>query len=159
MTKDRILSFARELHALVSQAQQAQASIDQLNANITLAESMSDDKQVAELLKQKTKFREFVEKATAAAQTKANRSDLLAAERLLKEIEVRLQQHQELETTYLSMQATFELAAQMGEFDEGVEGTTRAEAEEKLSIAKQRMEAALNQAADLIPNKPVVLSL
>jgi uncharacterized lipoprotein NlpE involved in copper resistance len=159
MTRDRILSFARELAHLVKQAREAEAAIDAMSAQLEISKATGNTKEVEQLIKQRADARAYVEKVTSLVTQKANRDTLDGAERLLQQIETRLNEHGAYQNDAEVLAARLEMAATMGEFTTEDGATARAEIEGHLTTARERTSQQLELAAALVPSRPVILSL
>lgn len=149
--------YVNELAYLLKQARDAETAISAMTSELAIAQAMSNTRRAEEVLTQRTQVRKQLDAITQVAAEKANREDLLAAERLLQQLQARLQGLENYEQDVARLEARFEMAVALGEFTSETGGTSRAEVEELLTKARDRVSAQLKFAADLVPDKPIVL--
>lgn len=154
---DRIVKFYTELSTIVQQAQQGKQALIQGATQRELATKDADTNAQKQIDAQIVHLKRVTEVAEKAAIEKSKRSSLHQAKDLLDKIQARLENHGELLKALSTMEAQFELAVAMGEFDEGKGGMTRADAEQQLAIVRTRVEKALELAHDQVPSPGIVL--
>lgn len=157
MTKDRILSYARELSTLNSRAVEITSMMDALNAQLAVAKAKSATEEAAKIISTRTEATNELTTVTKVATDKANRKDLAGVQRLLAQLEVRLDEHRRYEREYLTVEAQFEMAVAIGEFANEDAAQSRAEVEAVVNRARERMEKQLELASALVPEKPTLI--
>lgn len=147
----RIVGWYQELGTMVKEANKLQGLISSMRAQ---AQLHSDNKEnLAQITKSKEEMTKALDKVTAIACEKGNRTNLASAEELLGQIEARLGQLDELQREVRTAEAQFELAVAMGEFDNGAPGMTRADAEKQIGAMRARADKQLELVDQLVPVK------
>lgn len=153
MNLQRVESFARELHAIISEADKAQQRIDQINGQLAITDKFNDLKQTKALSDQRAEVQRVQAQLAQVAAEKANRPDVEGARSLVGEIMVRVQLAQQEYGQLQAAMAEFEFQTTAGHLDTD----QRAMAEADLDRARQRVELRVKLAGDLLPNKSIVL--
>lgn len=152
MNLSRIESYARELAALMQNADQLQAEVDKVTAFISAADGPSELARVPELRTRRDAMLSRRDALLTASAEKANR----APERInefLTDLDVRINAAHEEFRRYRQVVAEFEFQVAQGALDE----TTRPQMEAAVASAKMRAETRERLASDMMPNKPLVL--
>lgn len=145
----RIIGWYQELGTMVKEANKLQGLVSQMRAQGQLHKDNKEN--LAQVVKNKDEMVKALDGVTKVACEKANRNTLASCEELLGQIEARLSQLDDLQRAARSAHAQLELAAAMGDFDDGKPGMTRAEAEKQIEEIKQRANKQLELIDQLIP--------
>jgi phage shock protein A len=159
MSLSRTISFTRELHEILSTAKQISARIDQMKAQATLAQDASKDPNavvaIGQQLKDLTEKRDAVEKVLFE---KSNRGTVEAVEELIEDLSARIENAEKLFSQYRQQFAQMELMAAMDEFSDDPEASnSRKSVERIIETSKLRYEKQAELAAQLVPNKAIIL--
>lgn len=149
----RVESFAREIIAIVQQADQVRAELDKMSGYLTIAANINDLQQTKQLQDARKEGTKTLEAITKIACEKANRQDLESARTLATDLMHRVNNARREHEDFRKLASEFEFQVATGD----LQGEARAIAERELEMAKQRVELRVKLADDLVPNKPVVL--
>lgn len=149
----RTETFARELISIIQQADTVKGEVDKMSGYLEIATKLNDLQQTKQLSDGRKQALETFEKIATIACEKANRSDLEGARTLATDLMHRLNAARREYEEFRALANEFEFQVAAGE----LEGEQRAAAETQLTKSKERVEKRVEQAALLVPNKPVVL--
>lgn len=157
--QQRVLAFYQELATLTQQATKGQQALTSAGAQADLAKADADGQAQQAIKQQVVNIKRVTDLAIKLATEKAKRDDLEGVERLLGQLEARLENYGNIQKELRNMEAQFELAAAMGEFAEGAAGLSRGDAETMIAQIRERGEKQLQLADDLVPSAPILLRL
>ena len=158
-----IKKYVNELSGLLAEVDQANATIDHMNAAGRTAEKSGERQaqlQIANQRAQVEKQRDALEREILEVTKK---TDIEGARQLLLDIVVRLEAADKDFRRLRAMIADFEFGVSQGSFvDEPAEGeqaagVTRSMYEKSLDEQRARVEARVQSASDLVPNRVVLL--
>jgi ATP-dependent protease HslVU (ClpYQ) peptidase subunit len=157
MQHERVVAYVRELQALMANVQKLRQGLAQTQAQAAIATEAGDTKGRTALAEQRQQIEQLLSNTETVVSRFSSRPSVASALDLLKDLEVRLEHHAELEQHYRRSSAQFELAASTGAFTD--DDALRAQAEARLAQAKLEMDKQLELAGNLVPTPKVQLSL
>lgn len=162
MNRERVLRYVNELSAMINQVRGIERSIQQETVKKDMAEQAGqlDPKQAVGIARHIADAQKAAEKMAQMVCDKANRKSVEGAEDLLTDLATRLDAAQGLHKEWRARLAQLELLAKLGKFDENPDAPgSRQSFEEVVADCKAQYEAQLELAADLVPNKAVLISV
>jgi hypothetical protein len=155
--KERIVKFYTTLATYVKENNKAKQILHGLDAQGEIHRGNKKVlEQIAEQRKQAIQVKDVTEKLAVEY---AGSRNMATTEELLSDLEARISQHETLNKGLNEMEAQFELAVSMGEFDETVPGMTRADAEKQITSVRERAEKQLALADALIPARSTIIEI
>lgn len=155
--KDRIVKFYTTLATYVKENNKAKQILYGLDAQGEIHRGNAKVlEQIAEQRKQSIKVQDVTQKL---AVDYASTRDMAAAEGLLNDLEARINGYEQIQKGLNEMEASFELAVSLGDFDDGTPGMTRADAEKQISSVRERGDKQLALADQLIPARSSIIEI
>lgn len=155
--KDRIVKFYTTLATYVKEMNKAKQVLYGLDAQ---GEIHRGNKPVLEqITNQRKQATQVLDVAQKLATEYADRRNIEQTEELLNDLEARISGHEKLVKGLNEMEAQFELAVTMGEFEEDVPGMTRADAEKQITAVRDRAAKQLDLADALIPARSSIIEI
>jgi hypothetical protein len=155
--KDRIVKFYTTLATYVKENNKAKQILYGLDAQGEIHRGNQKIlEQITEQRKQAIKVQDVTQNLAIEF---ASKRDMAATEELLNDLEARITGHEQIVKGLNEMEASFELAVSLGEFNDGVPGMTRADAEKQISAVRTRGEQQLALADQLIPARSSIIEI
>ena len=155
--KDRIVKFYTTLATYVKELNKGKQALYSLDAQ---GELHRGNKQALEqITEQRKRVIQVTDVAQKLAVEYADRRNIEQTEELLNDLEARISGHEKIVKGLNEMEAEFELAVSLGEFNDGVPGMTRADAEKQISAVRERASKQLDLADALIPARSSIIEI
>lgn len=155
--KERIVKFYTTLATYVKEVNKCKQMLHGLDAQGEI--HRGNKKALEQMAEQRKQVIQVLDVAQKLAIEYASKRDMAQTEELLTDVEARISGHEQISKSLNEMEASFELAVSMGEFDDGAQGMTRADAEQQISSVRLRGEKQLELADQLVPARSSILEI
>lgn len=161
MSKERIVSWLRQVATMQAMVNSVNENLDQLKGNLHMANAVENAKHKAAIQTDIERFQRDKERMEGELLHRVNTTDLEGVNTRISDLQIRLELVDQLHEQWRRRLAQYEFLRSTNGFaeDDSSGGVTMKRMNELIDEAKAQYEAALANADALIPNKSVLINV